>query len=117
MSLFEEQIVEVDVDTLDFGSVLVVSREPREIVDQRLETTALAHDDLAHFIPVRAIGILRGSFGGREQRGERTSQLVTRVGDELLLELRRGLESIQHGVDRSGHAGDFVLSSGRGHAL
>ena len=87
LPLFEEQVVEVDIDTLDLGAQFIVAGEPREVVDQGFETTALAHNDLAHLVPIGAFGILRGPFGRREQRGERAAQFVAGVGDELLLEL------------------------------
>ena len=97
------------------GAVLVVSGQPREVVDQGLEPPSFAHHDVAHLSPVRALGVVLGALGRDEQRRQGTSQLVTGVGDELLLELGRGLESVEHRVDRLGHARDLVVAARLGH--
>ena len=59
-----------------------------------------------------------------EDRGQRRAQLVRGVGDELALAVQRalglvarGLEAVEHGLQRAGELGDLVVGRGLGQRL
>src|SRR5664280_3061590 len=113
--LLEQEVVEVYVDAHRFDLVLVVAREPEEVLDQAVEATTLAHDRLGDFGPVDALLFALGPLDGGEQRRQGAAQFVTGVRDELLLKLRSRLEPVEHGVDGARHARDLVVATGHRH--
>jgi hypothetical protein len=94
---------------------LVVASELDEVADQRGQLLQL-RDQIGSQV-VAIIGVGRSAPGQhlevRAQRGQRRSQLVRGVGDQLALCLLGSLERLEHRVERGRQARDLVLTLGR----
>jgi hypothetical protein len=58
----------------------------------------------------RDVGVVAQDLDVRAQAGDRRTQLVRRVGDELALDAHRLGERVEHCVEARGQAGDLVVA-------
>src|SRR6185503_6373041 len=110
---FADDLVEPNI--LDRKGRLFVARKVDEIAHQRRQAFDLTDELYEHLLALLWIGRLpaREQLEIRAQAGERRSQLVRGVGDELALLAQRNLERGEHLVERPGQSGHLVIPAQR----
>ncbi len=107
--LVEQQVVEVDVAALEAQGALVGVREHEHALHESLEPPALVEHGLAELVVADALGVGACDLGVLPQRGERRPQLVRGIRDEPSLRRLRGLEAVEHAVQRARQPADLVV--------
>ena len=87
----QRDLLEVDHAAIGGPVDLVAAGELEQVVDEALHPECLVEDQPVRGERVGAIGVGEVDLELRAHAGERSSQLVGRVGDEALLALRCGL--------------------------
>ena len=90
------------------GRPRVDAGQREQVVDQIAEAVVRREQPVQELVPVDRIGVAGGHLQKRGDAGQRRTQLMGGIGDELALLPVCRLEHPQHFVEGTGEAADLV---------
>ena len=103
-----------EVDRLAARQRLLAAGEHHQRVEQALRPVGGLEHDLAHVAQVgdRGVGVGERDLDLGADHGQRRAQLVAGVRDEAALAVERGLQPVEHPVERVGELAQLVARAG-----